>query len=52
MTKVIHCECGYDVHGETDDEVVANAEQHVQEQHPDMAGKVSREQFLEMAHEH
>jgi predicted small metal-binding protein len=52
MAKVVHCECGTDVQGETDDELVANVEQHVQERHPDMVGQMSREQILEMAHEH
>jgi predicted small metal-binding protein len=52
MTQVIHCECGTDVLGESDDELVTNVEQHVQEQHPEMVGKMSREQILGMAHEH
>ena len=52
MTKFVHCECGHDLQGETDDEVVAAVEQHVKEAHPDMEGQMSREQILEMAHEH
>lgn len=52
MSKVVHCECGTDVKGETDDELVANVEGHVQEKHPDMVGQMSREQILEMAHDH
>jgi hypothetical protein len=52
MTQVVHCECGTDVTGETEDELVANVEQHVKEQHPEMDGKMSREQILGMAHEH
>jgi predicted small metal-binding protein len=51
MAKVINCECGYVVRGENDDELVSNAEQHVQEAHPDMVGQVGREQFLSMAEE-
>jgi predicted small metal-binding protein len=50
--KVIHCECGADVSGETDDELVAAVEQHVQERHPEMVGQMTREQILGMAHEH
>ena len=38
MAKVIHCPCGTDVQGETDDELVAAVEQHVQEHHPLAAG--------------
>jgi len=52
MTKVIHCECGHNVEAETEDELVAKVEEHVNEAHPDMAGQMSREQILEMAHEH
>jgi len=50
--KVIHCQCGQDVQAETDDELVAQVEAHVQERHPEMVGKLGREQILEMAHEH
>jgi hypothetical protein len=50
--KVVHCPCGVNVEGETDDELVENVEQHIESDHPDMAGKYSREQILEMAHEH
>jgi predicted small metal-binding protein len=52
MAMVVHCECGYDAQGENEDELVANVEQHVQEQHPEMVGKMSREQIVEMAHDH
>ncbi len=50
--KVVHCPCGTNVEGATDDELVANVEAHVAAEHPDMAGEHSREQILEMAHEH
>jgi hypothetical protein len=50
--KVVHCPCGTDVAGATDDELVANVEAHLASDHPDMAGKYSREQILAMAHEH
>jgi hypothetical protein len=50
--KVVHCECGTDVQGESDDELVANVEAHVRDHHPEMAGQMTREQILEMAHEH
>ena len=52
MSKVVHCECGTDVQGETDDELVSNVEEHVQAHHPEMVGQMSREQILGMAHEH
>ena len=52
VMKVIHCPCGKNVEGETDDQLVGNVEQHIDSDHPDMVGKYSREQILEMAHEH
>jgi predicted small metal-binding protein len=52
MTKVIHCECGTNVEAETEDELVSKVEQHVSEAHPEMVGQMSREQILEMAHDH
>jgi len=52
MALVVHCECGTDVSGETEDELVGNVEAHVQDRHPELAGKITREQVLEMAHEH
>ncbi len=51
MAKVINCECGATVRGETDDEVVANAEEHIRADHPELAGQMSREQLLGMAQE-
>jgi predicted small metal-binding protein len=51
MAKIINCDCGAMIRGETDDELVANADRHVREAHPELAGKISREDFLEMAEE-
>jgi predicted small metal-binding protein len=51
MAKLINCECGYVVRGETDEELVRHAERHIQETHPDLAGKVTREDLLAMAEE-
>jgi predicted small metal-binding protein len=51
MAKVINCECGYVVRGDSDDELVANAEQHMRDRHPEMVGQMSREQLLSMAEE-
>jgi hypothetical protein len=49
--KVVHCPCGKDVSGETDDELVAAVEKHVESDHPDLVGHYSREQILGMADE-
>jgi predicted small metal-binding protein len=51
MAKVVNCECGTTVRGETDDELVSNVEAHVQSDHPEMVGKMSREDVLGMAEE-
>lgn len=49
MARVINCECGVICEGETDEELLGNAERHVRDQHPDLVGKISREDFLAMA---
>ncbi len=51
MGKVINCECGEVVRAESDDELVAKVERHVGEAHPDLAGKMSRQDILGMAEE-
>ena len=48
-TKVINCECGQVVRAENDDELVAKVEQHVVQDHPELVGKLSREDVLAMA---
>jgi len=50
--KVVHCPCGKDVSGESDDQLVENVEKHIESEHPDMVGQYSREQIVGMAHEH
>lgn len=50
--KVVHCPCGEDVQADTDDGLVTAVEAHVEAKHPDKVGTMSREQILEMAHEH
>ncbi len=52
MSKVVHCECGTDVSGESEEELVKNVEAHVQAHHPELVGKLSRDQIVGMAHEH
>jgi predicted small metal-binding protein len=51
MAMQVNCPCGATVRGESDDELVANVEAHVQDKHPEMVGTMSREQILEMAQE-
>jgi hypothetical protein len=50
--KMVHCPCGVDVSGDTDDELVQNVEGHIEKDHPDLVGQYSRDQILSMAHEH
>jgi hypothetical protein len=51
MAKLINCECGQVVGGETDDELIANAEAHINRDHPELVGKISRDELLGMAEE-
>jgi hypothetical protein len=51
MARLINCECGQVVRGETDDDLVRNVEAHVVEHHPDLVGKMTREDMLAMAEE-
>lgn len=49
--KVINCECGEAVRATTDDELVEKVTQHVGQAHPELVGKMSREDILAMAEE-
>lgn len=51
MGKLINCECGQVVRGKTDDELVAAAIEHVQHDHPELVGKLTRDDVLAMAEE-
>jgi len=49
MARMINCECGRTIRGETDEEVVANAEAHVRQDHPELVGSITRDDLLAMA---
>lgn len=49
MSRVINCECGQQVQAESDDQLVERVEEHVRQAHPDLAGKMSRQDILAMA---
>lgn len=51
MAKLVNCECGQVVRGNTDDELIANVEAHINRDHPDLVGKLSRDDILAMAEE-
>jgi predicted small metal-binding protein len=51
MAKVIHCDCGFVVRGDTDEQLLAAANAHIRDAHPDMLGKISEQDLLAMAEE-
>jgi hypothetical protein len=52
MAKVFECERDRElIRGETDAELVVNVERHVTDNHPDLVGKLSREDILASARE-
>ena len=51
MARVINCECGQTIRGDSDDELVSKARAHVDANHPELVGKLSRDDFLGMAEE-
>jgi predicted small metal-binding protein len=46
MTKIINCDCGRVLRGDTDDELVAAAQKHAREAH---GMELTREQVLALA---
>jgi predicted small metal-binding protein len=48
MAKVINCACGTSIRGETEDEVLDNAEEHVRSEHAEMADQFPRETLAGM----
>jgi predicted small metal-binding protein len=51
MAYLIHCDCGHVSRGDTEEDLVEAANRHIDEVHPDMTGKVSRDDLLAMAEE-
>ena len=49
--KQILCVCGYTIKGEDDDDLWEHAQEHMREDHPDLEGKVAREDMLAQAEE-
>ena len=46
MAKQITCECGQVIRGETDDDVVEGAREHIGRDHPELVDKVTRDVLL------
>ncbi len=51
MAKVINCDDGYVVRGDTDEQLLANAQGHIREAHPEMVGNITDDELLAMAQE-
>jgi predicted small metal-binding protein len=51
MAKVIRCECGYVARGDDDEALLADAKRHIDSNHVELAGQLSREDLLAMAEE-
>lgn len=51
MASVVNCECGEVVRADNDDELVEKVERHVGESHPELVGKMTRDDVLAMAEE-
>ena len=51
MSKLINCECGEVVRGESDEELLTAAQAHIDRDHPELVGKISRDDLLAMAEE-
>ncbi|HET9461263.1 MAG TPA: DUF1059 domain-containing protein [Gaiellaceae bacterium] len=47
--KLINCECGQVVRGDTDEELLRAAEEHIKRDHPELIGKITREDLLAMS---
>lgn len=45
MSYIINCDDGVTVRGETVDELLDNAEKHIRDAHPDLVGKVGRDEL-------
>jgi hypothetical protein len=49
VAKRVTCVCGYTFEAETDDDLWALAQQHMGTDHPDLVGKVAREDIIAQA---
>jgi hypothetical protein len=51
MAKVIRCQCGFVGQGETVEQAAAAIEVHMSSDHPELVGKVTRDDLIAMAEE-
>ena len=51
MAKVIRCQCGFMARGEDVEQAASVIEDHMRTDHPELVGKVSRDDLVAMAEE-
>lgn len=51
MASIVNCECGEVIRAETDDDLVEAVTAHVERDHPELIGKLSRDDMIAMAEE-
>jgi enoyl-CoA hydratase/carnithine racemase len=49
MSKAIYCDCGLVCRGDSDEELLREAERHLRDEHPELAGRVRPKDLLAMA---
>ncbi len=49
MSYLINCECGATIRAEDEDSLVSQVESHVAEVHPELQGKMTRDDIFAMA---
>jgi len=49
MSLIITCECGYFIRGDSESALIARAREHLQANHPAVAGDASDADLLDMA---
>jgi len=49
MSLIITCECGYMIRGDSESALIARAREHLQSNHPAVAGDASDADLLDMA---
>lgn len=49
MALIITCECGYVIRGETEAELVSQAREHIESNHPAIAAQATDKDYLDMA---
>ncbi len=51
MSKLINCECGLVIRAQSDDALVEATMKHVEQDHPELVGKIGYEDILNWAEE-